>query len=90
MSRRDDLARRFTIHFSEVRETKGLEFDVVVVPDIGSFALDTVVGRNQAYVAISRAKHGLILGCANEFVAGPAIETLVRNNIVHIRDIPSH
>jgi superfamily I DNA/RNA helicase len=90
MSRRDDLTRRFNIHFTEIRETKGLEFDVVIVPNIGSFALDTVVGRNQAYVAISHPKHGLILGCSDEFVARPAIEALEKNNLICIRDIPSH
>ena len=75
---------------TEVRETKGLEFDVVIVPNIGSFAMDTVVGRNQAYVAISRPKHGLILGCSDEFVARPAIEALEKNNLICVRDIPSH
>jgi hypothetical protein len=90
MSRRDDLTRRLNIHFTEVRETKGLEFDVVIVPDIGSFALNTVVGRNQTYVAISRPKHSLILGCSNEFVIHSAIKALEQNNLICIRDIPSH
>jgi ATP-dependent exoDNAse (exonuclease V) alpha subunit len=63
---------------------------VVIVPDIGSFALYTVIGRNQAYVAISRPKHGLILGCSDEFVARPTIETLEKNNLICVRDIPAH
>jgi DNA helicase IV len=90
MSRRDDLTRRFTIHFTEVRETKGLEFDVVVVPDLGAFDLDSAIGRNQAYVAISRPKHALILGCDDRCVARPAIEILERNCLIRVKDLPSH
>jgi superfamily I DNA/RNA helicase len=90
MSRRDDLTRRFTIHFTEVRETKGLEFDVVIVPDLGAFDLGSTIGCNQAYVAISRPKHAVVLGCDDRCVAKPAIESLTRNGLVHIKDIPSH
>lgn len=89
MSRRDDLTRRFNVHFTEVRETKGLEFDVVIVPDIGSFALGTDIGRNQAYVAISRARHALVLGCTTDGVAKPEIEKLRQSNVVCIRDLPA-
>jgi hypothetical protein len=88
MSRRDDLTRRFNVHFTEVRETKGLEFNVVIVPDIGSFALDSDLGRNQAYVAISRAKHALILGCHAESVEKAEIGALRRNNILCVRELP--
>jgi superfamily I DNA/RNA helicase len=90
MSRRDDLTRRFTIHFTEVLETKRLEFDVVIVPDLGAFDLDSVIGRNQAYVAISRPKHALILGCDDRCVALPAMETLERNCLIRFNDFPSH
>jgi DNA helicase IV len=90
MSRRDDLTRRFTIHFTEVLETKGLEFDVVIVPDLGTFDLDSTIGRNQAYVAISRPKQALILGCDDRCVDWPAIKTLERSCLVLVKDIPSH
>jgi hypothetical protein len=90
MSRRDDLTRRFTIHFTEVRETKGLEFDVVIVPDLGAFDLDSAIGRNQAYVAISRPKHALILGCDDKCVTNSAIEILERSCLVRVDDLPSH
>jgi DNA helicase IV len=90
MSRRDDLTRRFTIHFTEVRETKGLEFDVVIVPDLGAFDLDSAIGRNQVYVAITRPKHALILGCDERCAAGPAIEILERSYLVRVKDLPSH
>jgi hypothetical protein len=90
MSRRDDLTRRFTIHFTEVLETKGLEFDVVIVPDLGAFDLDSAIGRNQAYVAVSRPKHALILGCDDKCIAKPAIEILKRSCLIRIEDLPSH
>jgi|HubBroStandDraft_6_1064221.scaffolds.fasta_scaffold39717_2 hypothetical protein len=90
ISRRDDLTRRFTIHFTEVRETKGLEFDVVIVPDLGAFDLNSTIGRNQAYVAISRPKHALILGCDNKCADQSAIEILERSCLICVKDIPSH
>jgi hypothetical protein len=89
MSRREDLTKRVNIHFTEVRETKGLEFDVVIVPDVGSFELGTAIGRNQAYVAISRAKHSLIIGCAIDHVGKPEIKLLEQNDLIIIRDLPS-
>jgi hypothetical protein len=88
MSRRDDLTKRVNVHFTEVRETKGLEFDVVIVPDLGSFALDGVIGRNQAYVAISRAKHALMLGCAEKYKDKTEIRLLREKRVISIRDIP--
>lgn len=87
MSRRDDLTKRVNIHFTEVRETKGLEFDVVIIPDFGSFGLDGPIGRNQAYVAISRAKHALVVGCAANHVDRPEIAVLDRHRLVTIRDV---
>jgi hypothetical protein len=90
MARRDDLTRRFTIHFTDVRETKGLEFDVVVVPDLGAFELDTAIGSSQAYVAISRLKHALILGYHDNCIPKSAIEVLERSRLVRVNDLPSH
>ena len=74
MSRRDDLTKRVNIHFTEVRETKGLEFDVIIVPNLGSFELGCAIGNNQAYVAISRAKHALMIGCAINHADKPKIK----------------
>jgi DNA helicase IV len=65
LSRREDLTGRFDIHFTHVYETKGLEFDVVVIPDLEAFNLESEIGRNQLYVAVSRAKHALFLGCGS-------------------------
>jgi DNA helicase IV len=87
MSRRDDLTKRVNVHFAEVRETKGLEFDVVIVPDLGAFELDDLIGRNQVYVAISRAKQSLMIGCANESIHQPDISKLEQAGLILVRDI---
>jgi superfamily I DNA and RNA helicase len=89
MSRRDDLTKRINIHFTEVLETKGLEFDVIIVPNLGSFELGCAIGRNQVYVAISRAKHALMIGCATDHVDRPEIKLLEQNGLVVVRDVPS-
>jgi superfamily I DNA/RNA helicase len=71
-----------------VRETKGLEFDVIIVPNLGSFELGCAIGRNQAYVAISRAKHALMIGCASDHVDGTELSLLKQNGLVVFRDVP--
>jgi hypothetical protein len=90
MSRREDLTRRFNVHFTEVREVKGLEFNVVVVPNLGSFALDNEIGRNQTYVAITRPKHSLLLGCTSEATKLPEIDILETLGVVCVLDLPTH
>jgi hypothetical protein len=89
MSRRDDLTKRVNIHFTEVLETKGLEFDVIIVPNLGSFELARTIGRNQAYVAISRAKHALMIGCAADGLDMPEIRLLEQSGLIVVRDVPS-
>ena len=90
LSRRDDLTRRINVHFAEVRETKGLEFDVVIVPDLGAFALGSELGRNQAYVAITRPKQSIILGCREENAGRSEIEALVRFKLMLMKDFEVH
>ncbi|WP_316158353.1 MULTISPECIES: ATP-binding domain-containing protein [unclassified Bradyrhizobium] len=82
LSRRDDLTRRNDVHFTEVREAKGLEFDVVIVPDLSCFDLAGVVGRNQLYVAVSRPRHSLLLGCSEDYVGDGHVQELVKSGIV--------
>jgi superfamily I DNA/RNA helicase len=89
MSRRDDLTKRVNVHFTEVRETKGLEFDAVIVPDLGAFDLEGTMGRNQVYVAISRAKQCLMLGCVRNSIVRSDINRLVQEGLLTARDIPT-
>jgi DNA helicase IV len=86
LSRREDLTRRFEIHFTVVYETKGLEFDVVIVPDLGSFELENEIGRNQVYVAITRPRHALFLGCSSSGRRSKEISILVENELVKVLD----
>jgi DNA helicase IV len=90
LSRRDDLTRRVNVHFTEVKETKGLEFDVTVIPDFGAFSLSTEIGRNQAYVAISRPKQSLILGCHEKNATLPEIEVLKQSKLVQTKNLIVH
>lgn len=89
MSRRDDLTKRVNVHFTEVRETKGLEFDAVVVPDLGTFEWNEPVGRNQLYVAISRAKQSLMIGCAALSIDRPDIRKLKGEGLISVQEIPA-
>jgi DNA helicase IV len=88
MSRRDDLTKRVNVHFTEVRETKGLEFDAVIVPDVAAFDCEDPIGRNQLYVAISRAKQCLMVGCASHSVDRSDIKKLEEKGLIRIQDIP--
>lgn len=90
LSRRDDLTRRVDIHVTAVAETKGLEFDVVVVPDLSSFALDNEIGRNEAYVAVSRAKFALLMGCNSSNSQRPELLTLATHRVIQSAGIPTH
>ena len=89
LSHRDDLTRRDDIHFTDVRETKGLEFDVVIIPDLGSFQLNTSIGRNQLYVAISRPKHSLLMGCDERSSDRQELKKLVSGGLVRLFKIPT-
>jgi DNA helicase IV len=82
LSHRDDLTRRNDIHFTEAREAKGLEFDVVVVPDVSAFDLESDIGKNQLYVAISRPRHALLLGCEHQSASGASLQKLEEAKIV--------
>ena len=48
-----------------VEEVKGLEFDHVVLPDVGSY-LDTAESRRALYVAATRASHQLVLASSRQ------------------------
>jgi DNA helicase IV len=87
LSRREDLTGRFEIHFTQVYETKGLEFDVVIVPDLGAFELENEIGRNQAYVAISRPRQALFLGCSSSKCQSKEISTLVTSKLVKLVNV---
>jgi DNA helicase IV len=82
LSRREELTARFDVHFTNVYETKGLEFDVVIIPDLGAFEFDREIGRNQAYVAISRAKNALFIGCSAAKFEATDISALIDKGLI--------
>lgn len=84
LSHRDDLTRRNDIHFTEVLEAKGLEFDVVIVPNLASFDLASVTGCNQLYVAVSRPRHALLLGCEDQALEVEPLRKLKERGIVRM------
>lgn len=60
---------RGPVQVSTVDEVKGLEFDFVVVPDAsGRDYPDDAAARRALYVAVTRARHQVALGC----VGGPS------------------
>ncbi len=56
-----DLSKRFVRHFSTIENTKGLEFDVVLLPSLDDYDLSSDRDRNRLYVGVSRAKQRLVL-----------------------------
>ena len=61
LSSRVDLSKRFVRHFAAIENTKGLEFDVVLLPMLDDYDLSADLDRNRLYVGISRARQRLIL-----------------------------
>ncbi len=82
MSERGDLTRRFDVHFTDALEAKGLEFDVVFVPDIASFFGGDLIDRNGFYVAVSRARHSLFMACPKSALASTEIVSLMNADLL--------
>jgi len=81
VSRQTDLVRRYFVHFTTPREAKGLEFDAVVVADLGRFDLDDPVDANAAYVAVSRPRRSLSL-IVVENQLDPRVRTLLDGGLL--------
>ncbi len=56
-----NLARRHVRHFADVANSKGLEFDVVLLAGVDRFDLANTSHINRLYVGITRARKSLIL-----------------------------
>lgn len=79
------LTMRFHTHFTTPIEAKGLEFDVVVVPDLAAFdSLDSVT-RNSLYVAVSRPRHALLMGCDYNSIDSSIVASLVNDDHLILR-----
>lgn len=66
LSENIDLSRRHVRHFTSITNTKGLEFDLVILPYLEQYDLMNDQHKNQLYVGLTRAKRRLVLiGCEN-------------------------
>ena len=63
VSDRARLTERLKTHFTTPLEANGLEFDVAVLPDISQFNDADPIALNGLYVAASRPRHAILLGC---------------------------
>lgn len=61
VSQRIDLSRRHIRHFTSVENAKGLEFDVVVLPNLEAYRLEDSLDVNRLYVALTRPRFRLVL-----------------------------
>jgi DNA helicase IV len=60
------------VQVSIADEVKGLEFDLVVVPDAGARDYpDDAASRRAMYVAVTRARHQVLLACVGD--ASPVV-----------------
>jgi hypothetical protein len=76
VSDRARLTERLTTHFTTPLEAKGLEFDVVVVPDTSEFDDNAQIDLNGLYVAVSRPRYAVLLGCKSSRAAHKVMKQL--------------
>jgi DNA helicase IV len=77
VSDRARLTERLKTHFTTPLEAKGLEFDVAVVPDISEFNEVDAISLNGLYVAVSRPRHALLLGCERSSLGHMVVKQLL-------------
>lgn len=84
VSDRTRLTERYKTHFTTPLSAKGLEFDVVVIPNISEFVEHDPIALNGLYVAVSRARHALLLGLDRNAENNHVVGALIRkeNGIV--------
>ena len=61
LSGKVNLARRHVRHFADVANSKGLEFDVVLLVGVDRYDLGNASHINRLYVDITRARQSLVL-----------------------------
>lgn len=61
LSEKVNLARRHVRHFADVANSKGLEFDVVLLAGVERYNLSSASHINRLYVGITRARQSLVL-----------------------------
>lgn len=69
LSEKVNLARVHVRHFADVANSKGLEFDVVLLVGVDRYDLDNASHVNRLYVGITRARQSLELLSGSEVLA---------------------
>jgi len=86
ISDRARLTERLKTHFTAPLEAKGLEFDVVLIPDISEFDEKDRIEFNSLYVSVSRPRHAVLLGCRSSRTGHYAMKQLCeRGDLVPTR-----
>jgi hypothetical protein len=76
VSDRARLTERLKTHFTTSLEAKGLEFDVALIPDISEFNETDPIELNALYVAVSRPRHAILLGCRSSCLGHKVVKQL--------------
>lgn len=80
VSDRARLTERFRTHFTTPLDVKGLEFDAAIIPDISAYDGDDRIAVNGLYVAVSRPRHGLLVGCSTVGLQSRVVKDLVESH----------
>jgi hypothetical protein len=68
---------------------QGLEFDVAVVPDISEFSSHDPIHLNGLYVAVSRPRHAILVGCSRARVDHKIVQQLCDRGDLSPVSLPS-
>ena len=71
LSEKVNLARRHVRHFADVANSKGLEFDLVLLAGVDRYELNNPAHINRLYVGITRARQSLVLLSGTKELAPP-------------------
>lgn len=74
LSEKVNLARRHVRHFADVANSKGLEFDVVLLAGVDRYDLSNASQINRLYVGITRARQSLVLLSGTKVLASQLAE----------------
>lgn len=74
LSEKVNLARRHVRHFADVANSKGLEFDLVLLAGVDRYELGNPAHINRLYVGITRARQSLVLLSGTKELAPPLVE----------------
>lgn len=74
LSEKVNLARRHVRHFADVANSKGLEFDVVLLAGVDQYDLSNASHVNRLYVGITRARQSLLLLSGTKVLAPQLVE----------------